>query len=233
MWNSHAKVNVPKFQQMGTSPTLALFSTADIEGVKGFVCYWVYIYILWVLWVMSRQRAECVHFISFLFPPVLPKKHSEIHRIECSGLKISGWLGGKPRFVVFHAISDIIVQAMALILVAKTAVSRSQADYKAHKFVCLVLPSLWIPTLSFFSLSNITEETNFEHRRWPDFCRWPPCPSERTWALLSYKDPRFPLSKASRKDLSVAPWQMFMEFSLELGPKISKSQQKANFILKL
>lgn len=100
------------------------------------ICVLLGIYILWVLWVMSRQRAECVHFISFLSPAVLPKKHSEIHRIECSGLKISVWLGGKPRFVVFHAISDIIVQAMALIFSSKNCCFKISGRLQSTQ-VCL------------------------------------------------------------------------------------------------
>ena len=135
---------------MGTSPTIALFSTADIEGVKGFVCYWVYIYIVCVVGD-EQTKGRNVHFISFLSPPILPKKHSEIHRVECSGLKISGWLGGKPRFVVFHATSDIIVQAMALIFSSKNCCFKISGRLQSAQ-VCLSGSSISLNSYPVFFL---------------------------------------------------------------------------------
>lgn len=43
-------------------------------------------------------------YISLASPPGLPTEHSEVHGIECSGLKKKTRLAwGKPKFVAFHA----------------------------------------------------------------------------------------------------------------------------------
>lgn len=63
-------------------------------------------------------------YISLASPPGLPTEHSEVHGIECSGLKKKktrlAW--GKPKFVAFHA--DTITQIHSIDVSTKNRCSK-------------------------------------------------------------------------------------------------------------
>ena len=158
----------------------------DIEGVQGSVFYWVCICRRGVVCFNGEKEGRMHTFYSIILAPISPNgtHWNRQDRVICPQNISLPW--GKPKFIAFCALSDIIVQD-----IVETAASRAQADCKAHKFICLVLPSLWSSIPSFSLCPTAQMITNVEHQWWPDFSRWPPRPSERTRVLFSYKDPRF------------------------------------------